>query len=329
MDEINFRKYLVDRKVPPDEIEQNILLAREFESFLLARSEAGLTDDDGKTAVNDFSAILIRQNRNTLENYLTLVRYSRFIHNPDMTAAAIEVVDGAEVLDNLRDHLGRQYGEALRDEVFQGVEMPGLGATNERKSSITAVVIERLERAIGSENSREFLSGCLRTMEDRFYQADRQKYLECGNLEAFLARKGDDFIAYLEQLMVEKQLYFTQEITPEVIAYVQGQPEIRQGVREGPFLYETKIPYQTGQFLTETDEQKKRYAYCHCPWARESLKEGRSKVSPVFCQCSAGFHKRYWEVVLDVPLKAEVLESVLQGDLRCRFRMDLSSLGEN
>jgi hypothetical protein len=67
------------------------------------------------------------------------------------------------------------------------------------------------------------------------------------------------------------------------------------------------------EYLAETDERMKRYYYCHCPWVRESLRAGDVRVSPTFCHCSAGFTKKYWEVVLDQPLEAEIVESVLQG----------------
>ncbi len=33
--------------------------------------------------------------------------------------------------------------------------------------------------------------------------------------------------------------------------------------------------------------------------------------------------KKPWEVIFEGPLEAEVLESVLQGDLRCRFAIHL------
>ena len=73
----------------------------------------------------------------------------------------------------------------------------------------------------------------------------------------------------------------------------------------------------------EEDPQKKRYLACHCPWARESLNREDVDVPPVFCNCSAGFHKKYWEVVLDQPLKAEVIETVLSGAEVCRFAIYL------
>jgi hypothetical protein len=118
-------------------------------------------------------------------------------------------------------------------------------------------------------------------------------------------------------------LYFTQPITDGVIDFVRAHPEINPGVLEGNVLYEAKIPYMTQAFLAETDEHMRRYYYCHCPWVRESLRQGDVSVSPTFCHCSAGFHKKPWEVIFGQPLKADLVETVLNGDPWCKFAIHL------
>jgi len=93
-------------------------------------------------------------------------------------------------------------------------------------------------------------------------------------------------------------------------------------VREGNVIYTMQVPYQAKLYLAETDERMKRYYYCHCPWARESNRSGK-EVSGTICNCSAGYQKRPCEVNFGQPLRAEVLESVLKGDKRCRFAIYL------
>jgi hypothetical protein len=46
-------------------------------------------------------------------------------------------------------------------------------------------------------------------------------------------------------------------------------------------------------------------------------------VSPTFCQCSAGFPKKPWEVIFGRALEAEVVESVLKGDPWCKIAIHL------
>ena len=62
---------------------------------------------------------------------------------------------------------------------------------------------------------------------------------------------------------------------------------------------------------------------CHCPWVKESLKNGKSEIPPRFCECSAGFHKKRYELIFGQPLKAEIIQSVLKGDDWCKIAIHL------
>jgi len=223
----------------------------------------------------------------------------------------------------LYEKVGEEFGEGKRGEIFAGIELPPVGSPNAQKPAVTQAVMERLENSVGIEGTKDLLKDCLRYLEDDWFMDGRKKYLESKDFDDFLKRKGDDFIAELKKLKEEDKPYFNQKITDEVIEYVENNPEIRQGVRDGNILYEAKIPYMTLEYLAETDEELKRYYYCHCPWARESLRDENVQVPASFCNCSAGFHKKNWEVILDHPLKAEVLETVLDGGMWCKFAIHL------
>jgi hypothetical protein len=204
-----------------------------------------------------------------------------------------------------------------------GLDLPSLGLPTSHKPRVLQAVMERLEAMLDAETCDKLLSGSLRTLNDQQYLDDKEKYQACASLDEFLVKRGQDFITQLEQLKSEGRMFFTQEVTDDVIAFVRGNPLISQGVREGNVLYEIKIPYMTKEYLAATDERMKRYYYCHCPWVRESLRTGTAHVPPVFCNCSAAFHKKLWEVIFGRPLEAEVLETVLQGDPWCRFAIHL------
>jgi hypothetical protein len=315
MDREGFRTLLLERQVPEDQIEQFVALAERFEGF--AGQPPTAAD------VRAFSAMLVEEGLNTWDNFLTLVRYGRFTGNDPLYVAAVELLDGSEALQGLYDKLARAVGEEKRDEVFAGIDLPPLGTPSTEKPRFTQAVMARLERLVDPETCRQVLSSGLRDLQDEWYVAERTKYQESGNIDAYLARKGQEFISQLEQIRDEGGLYFTQPITDEVIEFVQSQPEIRQGVRQGNVLYEIKIPYMAREYLAETDEQLKRYYYCHCPWVRESLKAGDVAVSPTFCLCSAGFHKKTWEVIFEQSLQAEIVETVLKGDPWCKIAIHL------
>ena len=316
MDKKGFHEFLETRELSESEIEESISLAERFENFLKASKP---TKEDVKT----FSVFLIEEGINTQANFYALARYGRFLGNNEVYVAVVDLLDGAEAMDSLYEKAGQVLGEQKRDKVFEGVKLPPLGLPNDEKVKVTQVVMERLESLAAPQECDEILSNSLRHLEDAWFRDEKQLYLDCQNLDEFLDKNAQNFIAQLERLKDEGQLFFTQEITDKVIEYVRSQPMIARGVREGNILYEVKIPHMTKEYLAETDEQMKRYYYCHCPWVKEALKSGDARISPTFCSCSAGFHKKRWEVIFGQPLRAEIVESVLKGDKWCKIAIHL------
>jgi hypothetical protein len=315
MDQEGFRHFLQGRKLSEEMISQQIKIAEMFEGF------AG--ESPTAVDVHAFSAYLVEEGLNSYDNYLALARYGHFVENDQVYIAAVELFDGSEALDSLYEKLEQALGEQKRDEIFAGIELPSLGTPTSQKPQITQAIMERLERLVDPQTCQEILADGLRYLEDAWFLDAREKYHKCGSIDEYLDRKGQEFIAQLEQIRDEDNLFFTQEITDEVIDFVRSHPEIRQGVRDGNVVYEVKIPYMTREYLAETDERLKRYYYCHCPWVRESLKAGDVAVSPTFCNCSAGFHKKPWEVIFEQKLKAEIVETVLKGDPWCKIAIYL------
>jgi len=319
MDKNGFQKMLEGRNVPAEKIPAAIALAERFEDYILSTGE-GFTPQ----VAWDFSKILITEDLNYEENFITLARYGIFIKSNPIYVAFLESLDGGEAQENLYNRVNKQYGEALRDEVFEGVGVVPFGTPTPEKPGYMHPVIERLEQAIGSEATRHLLADSLRDLPDAYYQQDRELFYSCQDIDEYLIKKKAIFVQQLETCQGEGRLFFAQEITDEVLDYVRNTPEMGAGVREGNIIYETKIPFLTKEYLAEEDQQLKRYYYCHCPWAREAVKSG-GKVAPIFCNCSAGFHKKPWEVIFEQPIHVDVLESVLKGDDRCRFAIHLPS----
>jgi hypothetical protein len=326
MDHQGYRQFLQSRKISPEQIEQFIHIVGEFEDFLSGCGRPGSLKSATAEDVQAFSLVMIEKHLNIFENYRALALYGRFVKNRDMYVAVLQLVDGTEALDNLYKKLGEAVGIKRRDEVFTGIELPAMGTPSSEKPRFTQVVMEHLETMVGAEIYRGILSNCLRDLEDEEFLDDRKKYQDCKDLDEYLERCGREFIAQLEKIKEEGELFFNQEITDQVIEFVRSTPEIRQGVRDGNILYEVKIPYMAKEYLAETDEQMRRYYYCHCPWVRESLKTAKTQVSPTFCDCSAGFVKKPWEVIFGQPLQAEIVESVLLGDLWCKIAIHLPEI---
>jgi hypothetical protein len=324
MDRDGFRTFLKQRKLTEEQIAGAIEIVGRFEKFLNRDGRAGALETATAQDVSAFSAILVKKERNTWDNYLALIRCGAFVKNDALYVAALDLIDGAEALKNLHRKLGETVGPAKRDEIFAGIELPPMGMPNDERPWLMQTVVDRMEAELDPETCTKILGSGLRNLENAWYLDAKRKYEEAGSVDAYLVRRRADFIAELEKIRDEGKLFFNQPITDDVIDYVRQHREIQVGVRQGNVVYEAKIPHQAIEYLAETDPQMKAHYYCHCPWAKASLRPGSSvKVPPVFCNCSAAFHKKSWEVIFGQPLQAEVVETVLAGDPWCRFAIHL------
>jgi predicted hydrocarbon binding protein len=80
--------------------------------------------------------------------------------------------------------------------------------------------------------------------------------------------------------------------------------------REGKILYQ----FYTPQAFT-------RPMRCYCSLFRELPKE--DTVSITYCNCSKGFVEKYWEAVLEKPVKVDILQSAISGAKECKFAIQL------
>jgi hypothetical protein len=319
MDKQEFRNMLQSLELNEEQIEASITIAERFDAYVVNEYGKMLPADTAWA----FSRRLIEEGHNSEDNYMALIRYCRFIKNNTMFVALLELVDGGEVDDNLFCRVGERFGTEIRDEIFAGIGVAPYGTPSPDKPAYLQPVIERLEARVGNEPCNEFLSASLRDLPDEYFLPERERFRQTSDIDAYLRQKKEAFVARLEECQQEGRLFYAQEITAEVLDFVRSDSEMGSGRREGKIIYETKIPYMTKQYLVETNPTLKRYFACHCPWAREAIKNGNVKLAGIWCQCSGGFHKKPFEVIFEQPLKVEVLESVLLGDTRCRFAISL------
>jgi hypothetical protein len=301
-----------------EQIESSMAIAERFETYLM---EPGRSPS-AETAW-DFSRLLISEGKNSVENYIALIRYCRFIQNNDMFVAFMELVDGGEVGENLYRLVGEKFGDEIRDEVYAGIGVAPYGLPTPEKPITMHPVLERLQAWVGEQACRDFLSACLRDLPDRYFRREKRKFQKAQDIDEYLKERHQSFVQWLKNLQRKGELFFVQEITDEVVAFVEADQEIGGGVREGTIVYETKIPYMTKQYLAESDPVMKRYYACHCPWVREAIRKGDVRLFEDFCSCSGGFHKKPFEVIFGQKLEVDVLESVLRGDNQCRFAIHL------
>ncbi len=318
MDTLGFREVLRQHDLNEKKMAAATALALRFEAYI---ADHGSRPDTETTW--SFCKLLSQEGEDTHDNLLALARYGQFIKNDEVYIAIRELLDGGEAQPNLYTRVGEIYGTEMRDKVFSGTGPAPLGTPPTERPQYVFPTLERLTAQVGRPQVEKLLSSCLRDLPDADFTDERQLYRAAGDIDTYLAQKREALLQTLRKCQQDGELYFAQAITDEVLEFVESNPEIGGGVRDGSLLYETKIPYQARQYLAEQDPDRKRYFACHCPWAREAIRNGAVHLDSIFCNCSAGFSKKPWEVIFGQPLEAEVLESALQGDPVCRFAIHL------
>ncbi|UCE08943.1 MAG: hypothetical protein JSW61_08075 [Candidatus Thorarchaeota archaeon] len=270
-----------------------------------------------------FSDILIKNGTNTVDRYVALFRLGNFLKNNELIIASLEVIDGSEMIENFYNRLGVEFGQHVRDEVFDGIGIPPLGIRPEAKPEFTKKLVERFLAKFDNDTCKAFFEAGLRDKYTASYVGPKQMYEELDDIDKFLISKHQKLVSTLKKHSQEKTLFFTQEVDDDVVSYVGDRVTIEGGIREGNRVTITKIPYMTRQFLDANNEKKKRHFFCHNPWIRYALREEDQPVDPVFCGCSAGYFKNFWEAIFEQPVRVEVIKSVIKGDEICEFVLHL------
>lgn len=326
LDEKGFRFFLKEGKLVPKNLAENtvrshIKLVKEFEEHMKNKRRKGL-EDAGPGDVRSFLRHLSKDGRDSFDEVIGLLRYARFAGKKDMELALLIVLDGGNVLPKLCETFKNEFGQRKYDEVLGGFEPPPIGTSSKVMPKFTREFMERIEKGIGEEATRALLLTGPHAGPPEYYEAERRLFESSRDVDEFLARRRERFINLLRTHMRDGTYFFTQKIDKEVLDFVIKNPQVAGGVRRGTKIIHTKIPHMTIEYLREKDPTMKRYYYCHCPLARESILRGES-MSKNLCYCSAGYEKRPFDVAFGIPARVQVLKSVLWGDPVCQFAIEI------
>jgi len=112
------------------------------------------------------------------------------------------------------------------------------------------------------------------------------------------------------------------EAIDAVGAFMDADPgwNERERYRVGRVIYHTKNPADPQSYAEAQTDAEKRTAYCFCPVIRARLGQG---MPVTYCYCGSGWFRQQWEAATGKPVRVEVLQSVLKGDLVCQFAVHL------
>lgn len=319
--ENEFRKYLQERKLSVENADFSVSAVREFEEYL---EEKGTSfESAGLGVLKEYVSLLIEEGKNSMDRLVAIARYCNLARKNEYYVYFASILGARNVLPDLGERLATIAGEETRTKVFQGFELPPLGSPQENYPRLTRMIVDRMEAELPSETCKKILTWNYHRVPAEAFKEKKERFEKADSIDEYLKDEHKRFIEELKGLMKEWRIWYEQEITPEVLEFVMGNQEICTGVRHGERIYLTKIPYAPKQYLKEKDSTLKRYYACHCPLARSAIRDRKTKISPMFCYCSGGFEKLGFDVILGEPVEAELLESALKGDMRCRFAIKI------
>jgi len=321
MREVSFRAYYSKRGIDAQATYKAVEAVKTWERHL--RSSGKTIGSSNVEDLKTYISKLISEGKNTDDRLLAISRYVYWVKKNDLFVYMAAVLGGRGVYESIGEKLDKVAGKSTRNEVFDGFVTPPLGSPPETYPSCTKALLDRLNVSLPSEIMKEALAGNHHRIPLTAYTEMKKRYDSAETIDEFLVGEHGRLVAELEETMKSGRLWYEQEITPEVVEFVRKDQRIQNGIRQGDVIIKTKIPFDPKRWLEEKDPKMKRYYACHCQLARSAILEGAAKPLSDFCYCSAGYEKYPLEVMLGVPLKVEVLESVLAGDDVCKFAVKI------
>jgi hypothetical protein len=319
--ESEFRKRLKKRGLNEKNADFAVSTVGEFEDYLEKRKAS--FESAGLDELKNYVSLLIKEGRNSMDRLIALARYCSFAKKNNYFVYLVSLFGARNVLPDIGKRLGTIAGKETRRKVFEGFELPPLGSPQDDYPKLTKKIVDALEAELPSETCREVLTWNYHKVPVKAFKEKKERFEKARSIDEFLKDEHRRFVEELSGYMQRKEIWYEQEITPEVLELVKGNQEIQNGVRQGDKIYVSKIPFAPKQYLAEKDPVIKRYYACHCQLVRTAIRDGKPKISPVFCYCSGGYEKLPYDVIFGEPVEIELLESALKGNMRCRFAITI------
>lgn len=232
--------------------------------------------------------------------------------------------DDSKIIPRLKQEICDKLGDKAWEPLIDGIDVPHhetelkLGCRNMR------VIIERLEKLADKETLKGILMRVRHGFDHIPINGPSKEFIECGcDIDVYLERcrnrSKEEFVRH----NAEGTLYWGEHITDKALDYFLNTEAVLSPVRKGSQLRIARHPYDITSYFNETDENKKRFHYCHCLFARTSILNNGGAVSKTMCYCSLGLILSGWEETLGVALDGEVVKTVLGGDDICEFIIHL------
>lgn len=215
-----------------------------------------------------------------------------------------------------------ELGEPFWLELTDGLVLPDMETEAGCKCCNMHTFICRLEAMADEKTVRKILYRVRHGIHPSQSAWAREEFLEIGDLDKFLQKHLETETERFIELNREHKDFYGQEITDEVLEFIQKNPSMLAPVRHGNKLHCMAFPYNMREYLDAADDTMRRYHACHCPFAKESILSDMP-VSPILCYCSLGHVMNFTEAFLGRELEGRVVRSVLNKDLTCEYEITI------
>lgn len=295
----------------------------------ILKYEDFIKKDVEDTTIEDikiYSNYLIDQKMNTYNNYIHIARYYYYIDYKKHYIHMTKYFNTYGVLENIVDRITLYESKEKKDDIIKDLKLPAFGTNSESLPKETERFMETLNKHLDKKSCDKILAGNNHRIPKDSFLNEKELYNKSLSLKEYLKERHNRKVQELQDHLDNNRVWFEQIITKDSIDFVKNNQEILSGVLKDEKLYITKIPYDLENYLNTDDDTLKRYYACHCSFVREGIVNESANVPKEWCNCSAGFAKYPFEIILDHPLDVKLLSTPLDGDHFCRFEIDLSNI---
>ncbi|MDX9691575.1 MAG: hypothetical protein RBT45_03905 [Acholeplasmataceae bacterium] len=325
MKEKAFKKWYELNKLKDEDYRHAVEVLKDYENYL----RRNCISDFNTLTLSDLDQLisyLVITNQNTIPNFVSLMRYFKMINKSDHFIHLTKYTGAIGVVESILTKLSKVANPLITKDIIDQIDVPVLGTNLRDITKFTSMFIALLESKLSDHELRLVLADNHHHIPKEAFIQEKIFYEAAPTLEAYLKDLHQRKIAELTHFYKTGQVWYEQEMTQEVIDFVSSNQEIMSAVLLDEALYITKIPYDTKKYLSAQSKEDQSYYLCHCPFAREALRNPSFTISANWCYCSGGFTKFPFDIIFDQDLEIEMLDSALRMDNACRFKIDLKHI---
>ncbi len=226
------------------------------------------------------------------------------------------------IMDTLKKEVIDKLGVDAWNSLIKDIGIPDIENEHKCECKTMRAFMKRFDEMIDHETAKSILTNVRHGLKVEMFSSAKEKYAKYDNIDEFIKADLEENIQIYKHCLDTGEDFYGQQISQEGFDFLIDNPNILAAVREGSDLYITAVPAELENYIHETDLRKKRYYACHCPFARTSILSEK-EVSETLCLCSLGHAKVMWDAIFERELEGEVVESVLKGDMQCRYVIHL------